>query len=136
MPSKTAPKAAGKAAPKTARQTTKSEAVAVDVRADAVVPVVPDPGPAVPTLKLRDLIARVVEAKGGNKKGVKDIVEATLEQLGAALAKGEDLNLPGLGKGRVARTTEKDGRTMMVLKLRSLGAAKTKDPLAAPGEDD
>ena len=89
-------------------------------------------------LKLRELVGRVVEATGGKKKGVKEIVEATLTQLGEALAKGEELNLPGVGKVRVARSVDRAGRSMMTLKMRSAGAPKKKEPqeaLAETGED-
>ncbi|MCF8487115.1 MAG: HU family DNA-binding protein [Rhodobacteraceae bacterium] len=91
-----------------------------------------------PAVKLRDLVERVVETTGGKKKGVKEIVEATLTQLGAALAKGEELNLPGVGKVRVARSVDRDGRAMMTLKVRGAAAPKKKDPqeaLAEAGED-
>jgi len=89
-------------------------------------------------LKLRELVGRVVEATGGKKKGVKEIVEATLAQLGEALAKGEELNLPGVGKVKVARTVDRAGRSMMTLKMRSAGTPKKKEPqeaLAEAGED-
>jgi nucleoid DNA-binding protein len=89
-------------------------------------------------LKLRELVARVVEATGGKKKGVKEIVEATLTQLGDALIKGEELNLPGVGKIKVARTVDRAGRAMMTLKMRSNGTPKKKEPqeaLAEAGED-
>lgn len=91
-----------------------------------------------PALKLRELVERVVETTGGKKKGVKEIIEATLNQLGAALAKGEELNLPGVGKVRVARSVDRDGRAMMTLKMRGTAAPKKKDPqetLAEAGED-
>ncbi len=88
-----------------------------------------------PALKLRNLVERVVAVSGGNKKGVKEIVEATLTQLGASLAKGEELNLPGLGKVRVARTSDRDGRTVMTLKVRGAGPAKPKQTLADVDED-
>jgi DNA-binding protein HU-alpha len=90
------------------------------------------------SLKLRELVERVVDATGGKKKGVKEIVEATLTQLGEALAKGEELNLPGVGKVKVARTVDRAGRSMMTLKMRSAGAPKKKEPqeaLAEAGED-
>ncbi len=90
------------------------------------------------SLKLRELVGRVVDATGGKKKGVKEIVEATLDQLGAALAKGEELNLPGVGKVRVARSVDRAGRSLMTLKMRGAAAAKKKEPqeaLAEAGED-
>lgn len=106
---------------------------------DAVKPSAPaedaEDGAKGATVKLRDLVARVSEVSGGNKKHLKEVIEATLAQLGAALAKGEELNLPGLGKVRVARTADREGRTMMTLKVRSAGAVKPKEALAEAGED-
>lgn len=86
-------------------------------------------------LKLRELVDRVVGATGAKKKVARELVEATLAQLGAALAKGEELNLPGVGKVRVAKSADKAGRSLMTLKVRSAGAAKAKEPLAEVAED-
>jgi DNA-binding protein HU-alpha len=86
-------------------------------------------------LKLRELVDRVVGATGAKKKVARELVEATLAQLGAALAKGEELNLPGVGKVRVAKSADKAGRSLMTLKVRSAGAAKAKEPLAEVVED-
>lgn len=89
-------------------------------------------------MKLRELVDRVVDASGAKKKVVKEIVEATLAQLGQALAKGEELNLPGVGKIRVAKSADRQGRAMMTLKVRAAGAPKPKEPkvaLAEAGED-
>lgn len=88
-----------------------------------------------PTLKIKDLVTRVAEASGGKRKGVKEIVEATLAALGDALSKGEDLNLPGLGRTRIARTAEKDGGSLMTLKVRR-GAHKKKEAKEALAEDE
>ena len=85
-------------------------------------------------LKLGALVDRVVGATGGKKKGVKEIVEATLTQLGEALAKGEELNLPGVGKVRVAKSVDREGRSMMTLKVRGTGAPKSKEPKEALAE--
>lgn len=90
------------------------------------------------SLKLRELVDRVSEATGGKKKDIKEIIEATLTQLGEALAKGEELNLPGVGKVRVARSADKDGRSLMTLKVRGVGGAQRKgqkDALADADED-
>ncbi|NEX44776.1 HU family DNA-binding protein [Pseudotabrizicola algicola] len=83
------------------------------------------------SLKLRQLVDRVVETTGAKKKGVKDIVEATLAALGDALAKGEELNLPGVGKVRVAKSVDREGRSMMTLKVRGSGTPKPKQPKEA-----
>ena len=89
-------------------------------------------------LRLRELVDRVVAATGGKKKGVKEIVEATLTQMGEALAKGESLNLPALGKMRVARPGSEGGGAM-TLKLRQGSGGKAKggkEPLADADDQD
>jgi hypothetical protein len=70
-----------------------------------------------PGLRLKELVDRVVAATGGKKKGVKEVVEAALLQMGEALQRGESLNLPAFGKLRVARASTEDGGAM-TLKLR------------------
>ncbi|MFZ1470475.1 MAG: HU family DNA-binding protein [Paracoccaceae bacterium] len=90
-----------------------------------------------PILKIRDLVSRVVEVSGVKRKDVKDIVEATLGVLGDALARGEDMNLPGLGRTRVARSSEKDGAAHLTLKVRR-GPHRpkvSKEPLADEEDD-
>ncbi len=67
-------------------------------------------------LRLKTLVDRVTASTGGKKKGVKEIVEATLAQLGTALENGEALNLPAFGRLRVAKGST-DG-SPMTLKLR------------------
>jgi hypothetical protein len=71
-------------------------------------------------VRMKDLIDRVVTATGGKKADVKGIVEATLAQMGEVLKKGEALNLPALGKMRVARQGA-EGSGAMTLKLRQGG---------------
>lgn len=77
-------------------------------------------------LKLKTLIAQVVEASGGRKKGTREIVEATLAALGTALSQGKHLNLPPLGKAKVGRQkgVAGDDGELIVLKLRRGGAAR------------
>lgn len=69
------------------------------------------------TLKLKELIEQVVKATGGKKKGVKEIVEATLASVGDALSKGHDLHLPPLGKAKVGRQKDKAFGELLVVKL-------------------
>ena len=128
IPAPKAKPAAATATPDVAAQVTQADA---ETGAEAG----PEGGPT-SALKLRELVGRVVEATGGKKKGVKEIVEATLTQLGEALAKGEELNLPGVGKVRVARSIDRAGRTMMTLKVRGNGAAREKQPKEALAEAD
>lgn len=73
------------------------------------------------SFKLRMLVDQVIKATGGKKKGVKELVEATLSRIGEALARGDELNLPGFGKVRVVKTDAKDGTAIMTLKLRQGG---------------
>lgn len=68
-------------------------------------------------LRLKDLVDRVVAATGAKRKGVKEVVEATLTQMGDALERGETLHLPAFGKARVARPGAAGGGAMTV-KLR------------------
>ncbi len=90
-----------------------------------------------PSLKIKDLVTRVAEATGGKRKDVKEMVEATLKVLGDAMAKGEDMNLPGFGRTRITRSAEKDGAAHLTMKVRR-GAHRPKhvdEPLAEDGED-
>lgn len=92
-------------------------------------------------LKKKDLVARVVAALDGKKKGqVKEIVEATLAALGEALQKGESLNLPPFGRARIARQKGEGKTSAMTVKLRGAGEKNaqkgSKQALAEVGEDD
>ncbi len=83
-------------------------------------------------LKMKDLIERVVKASGAKKKGVKEIVEATLATLGDALAKGEAINLPGFGRAKVAHAEDKAAGKPMTIKMKSQSAADPKKPGKLP----
>ena len=100
------------------------------------------PAPKGDAVKMKELLAAVVEKTGAKKKDAKDVVEAVLAEIAAALTAGKSLSLPPLGNLRVAKTQEKGGSTMMVLKLRmggsgggSEGGKGAKDALAEGGED-
>ncbi len=97
-------------------------------------------GRAVPGLRLKELVDRVVAATGGKKKGVKEVVEATLTQLGAALQKGESLNLPEFGKMRVARAGTGGGGAMTLKLRRGPGVGgrgkSAKEAIAADEDQD
>ncbi|MEO6300762.1 MAG: HU family DNA-binding protein [Paracoccaceae bacterium] len=87
-------------------------------------------------LRLKDLVDRVVAATGGKKKGVKEIVEATLTQMGDALQRGETLHLPNFGKARVAKAGTVGGGAMTVKLRRGTGeGAKGKGSAAMSSED-
>ena len=92
-------------------------------------------------LRFRDLIEAVAAATGGKKKGMKEIIEATLTTMGDALERGEMLNLPAFGKARVARAVGADGAGAMTVKIRrptaTPGKARAaKEGIAAPDEQD
>ncbi|MFC4668187.1 HU family DNA-binding protein [Seohaeicola nanhaiensis] len=83
-------------------------------------------------LKKAALVDQVAERAGLKKTEAKAAVEAVLAVLGESVAAGRALNLPPLGRLRVARTEEKPNGSVSVLKLRTAG--KGKDPLAEPEE--
>lgn len=123
--------------PKTARKPR-------NAAAPAKAPAPPAPSvDATATLSRKALFDRVSAAVGGKKGTVKDIVEATLQALGDALRAGESLNLPPLGKARVAKAgaMAADGKpAAMTIKLRAATAARgtakvAKEGLAEAGEE-
>jgi nucleoid DNA-binding protein len=85
-------------------------------------------------LKLKELVERVVQATGAKKKDTRELVEATLGEISAALLRGEELNLPGLGRVRVARSAEKEGRATVTLKMRTASGGKKKEAKEALAE--
>lgn len=119
-------------------------APAADLIAESAPDAAPEAAPVAarvraPSLKIKDLLARVGTASGAKKKDLKPIVEATLRELGEALSRGEELNLPGFGRSRVAKSAQKDGASHLTLKLKR-GAHKKREhddnePLAEDGED-
>ena len=77
--------------------------------------------PAGETLRKADFVDRVVEVCGVKKRDAKPAVEAALAELAKALIAGEELQLPPLGKLRVAKVRELDGGAkMLTLKLRTM----------------
>lgn len=96
----------------------------------------PKSAKATTALKMKDLIGAVLKATGVKKKGLKEIVEATLSCLGDALSKGHDLNLPPLGKAKVGRQQDQAVGELIVVKLRrggpkGAGRKAAKEALAA-----
>ena len=70
------------------------------------------------SLRKKDLLDRVGAKAKVKKKDIKEVVEATLLVLGEALAAGEELNLPPLGKAKVNRQKGVAGGDMYIIKLR------------------
>jgi len=83
-------------------------------------------------LKTKDLIDTVAAATGAKKPEVKKIVEATLMAIGRALATGNDMLVPPLGKLRVV----KDNGVALTLKLRLANEAKAAGLALADEEED
>jgi len=88
-------------------------------------------GAAAVGIKTKDLIDTVTAATGSKKPEVKKIVEATLVAIGRALATGNELAVPPLGKLRVV----KDNGIALTLKLRLADEAKAAG-LALADEDE
>jgi hypothetical protein len=90
--------------------------------------------------KLKELISAVTEKTGTKKKDAKELVEAVLAELAHVLGRGQSLSLPPLGNIRVAKSEDRGGAQMLVLKLRLGGGAGggangAKQALAQDGED-
>ena len=97
-------------------------------------PVGIDDSPQIKTrsiLKKKDFLDRAVDRSGVKKADAKAVVEATLAVLAEALATGEDLVLPPLGKLKVARQRDHPrGRILMIrLQMTPEGPSGT-EPLA------
>lgn len=87
------------------------------------------------SLRLKALVDGVTETSGVKKKDVKTVVEAALAQMGAALARGESVNLPGLGHMRVARKGTAESPSM-TLKLRQGEGGKGKGKSAVADDKE
>lgn len=83
-------------------------------------------------LRTKDLVDIVAELTGGKKAELRRTVEATLEAIGKALATGSDLNVPPLGKLRVA----KNKPPVMTLKLRLADGPKAAGLALADEQED
>jgi len=88
------------------------------------------------TLRLRDLLSAVgTKCEGVKKADLRAVVEATLAEVGASLHKGQALNLPGLGKARVAKTKDKGEKSMLTVKIQQGEAKKPASPPLAEDDD-
>ena len=66
------------------------------------------------------------------------MVEAVLAELGTALDKGEELNLPGLGRLKVVKSVEKGEANHLTLKLKRMAAKASENngKLSLADEDE
>ncbi|MCX7645005.1 MAG: HU family DNA-binding protein [Rhodobacteraceae bacterium] len=92
-----------------------------------------EPGAPPAALRLKDLVARVAERAEVRKPVARGVLEAALEEIGAALSRGQGLNLPPLGKAKVNRQTGRGGTEVLVVKLRR-GPARGDETLAEAGD--
>ena len=92
----------------------------------------PSAGAPAGGIKTKDLIDTVAAATGSKKPEVKKIVEATLVAIGRALATGNDMMVPPLGKLRMV----KNNGVALTLKLRLADEAKAAGLALADEEED
>ena len=68
-------------------------------------------------VKMKEFLERVVARSGLKRNEAKSAAEATLAVLGEAIANGEEVNLPGLGKLKVNREKATDRGTVYVISV-------------------
>lgn len=85
------------------------------------------PDPAAGVVRKPKFIERVVERAEMRKRDVKPAAEATLAVLAEAIAAGEELVLPPLGKIRVSREKDVNNGTVYVVKIRIPNATDPHD---------
>ena len=92
---------------------------------------------AAPSFRKKDLVEAVATASGIKKKTVKPVVDAVLAQLGVALARGDTLVMPPLGRVAVNRSKEGATADIIILKLRRAKPGTAPEaPEAEPASDD
>ncbi|MFG6080912.1 HU family DNA-binding protein [Paracoccus litorisediminis] len=77
----------------------------------------PDPDNAT-VLQKRQLVALIAQRVGRRNAEVREIVEATLAELGEAISAGQTLALPPLGRARISKQKDVSGSEVIVLRLR------------------
>lgn len=93
-------------------------------------------------VKKKDFVDRVSARSGTKKPVARNLTDVVLAVLGEALAEGETLILPPLGRVSLVRKTGKAGSEVMHLKLKRMtvgegakkGEENAEDPLAEPQE--
>ncbi|WP_322865697.1 HU family DNA-binding protein [Aquicoccus sp. G2-2] len=120
----------------TAGQTKPTADVApVDAAPAKVVAAEVDTSP--PALRKKELLTAVVARSGVKRRDAKATLEAALEIMGETIADGRDMNLPGFGKAKVARSKKLTRGSVYVTRIRQpeLNADDTpNDPLAEAAE--
>lgn len=133
-----APRAGGPkaAAPKTAAPKGAAAKGAAKARpAPKPAPTEADADTGAAALRKKDFVERVLEAAGAvNKAQAKAVVDHVLAELGAALAKGESLILPPLGKLKVTKRAEKAGAGHVTVKVKTSTGHADKGAKQAAGK--
>lgn len=87
---------------------------------------------AEPVVKKKEMLARVAARAEMRPNQAKAVFDAVLEELGAALERGEKLRLPPLGNVKVNRQKELPDAKIVICKIRRNKAVDTEDaPLAS-----
>ncbi len=88
------------------------------------------------SLRKKELIDRVVVASGVKKKDAKPVIEAMLAEMGAALSRGEGLQLLPFGNLKIAKTKSLANGEVLTCKVRrsKAGSRSPAGTLAAVAE--
>ncbi len=113
----------------------RTETGAAEATAEATAAADPAGEAAPAVLRKKDFLDRVTLAAGGKPKEVRAVAEAVLEVLGQALAAGEELQLPPLGRARIAKRKPVPGGTLLTVKLRRAGGAEGSASAATDSDD-
>ena len=89
-------------------------------------------------LKKPDFLDRAITRAGVKRRDAKPAIEAALQELAAALLRGDELNLPPLGKIKVMKARDLgDGAAALTLKVRTMkdDAGQGKSGVAEDDQD-
>ncbi len=97
-----------------------------------------EPVVAANVVKKPDFLDNAVARSGVKRRDAKPAIEAALLELGEALLRGDELNLPPLGKIKVVKTKAlNEGAQALTLKVRTMkdGAGLRKSGVAEDGDE-
>lgn len=83
-------------------------------------------------LQKRQLVARIAQRVGQRSTEVRAVVDATLAELGEAIAAGHTLALPPLGRARISLQKDVSGTEVIVIRLRR----RNLGPASEAGQND
>ena len=102
----------------TKTSTSKTTAKKTTPTKTAAAPVTSPEASLVSVMKKKEFVEKVAEASGQKKGVTRKVVEAALRELGDALMREDDLQLPPLGKITLNRQHESGGAQILVAKIR------------------